>query len=192
MKYSVNHHWKFYSYKSAFIVGLSQCIMATIVEFSTCLILIFQSNDIFLVLANYIIVIVISEFDENFYAINSDARNKRKIYDEKYEDLRKIEVSTSWSADHRVEGNRLAPENILSPEEANQRPEYNYISFSSRSCGNKCLYIIFRIFKFGENSIWYYFWPFLFRYSWYFLFIYENEHLEKGGEAKAEGGGHLI
>ena len=122
MKYSLNHQWKFRSFRQAFFVGLCQAMMAIVVETATCLVLLFQSHSLFHVLANYIIVIVISEFDENFYSINSDARNKRKITDEKYEELRKIEVTTSWSADHKVEGNRLELEDILSPNEVSLRP----------------------------------------------------------------------
>jgi hypothetical protein len=81
--------------------------MAIIVECATFLVLVFASPDVFKVLENYIIVLVIADFDENFYSINSDARNKRKITDEKFEEMRKIEVTTSWSSDSKVEGNRL-------------------------------------------------------------------------------------
>jgi len=134
MKFAVNHPWKFRSYKIAFFVGFAQLGMGMVVESATCLVLLFASDSIFDVLANYIIVLVIADFGGNFYKINSDERNKKKLTDERYADLTRTEVSTSHSANHRLDENRLASENILPKEKAGLRPEYIYMAFLSRDC----------------------------------------------------------
>ena len=190
MKYSLNHPWKFRDFKAAFIVGFLQAVMAIIVECATYLVLVFASPTVFKVLENYIIVLVIADFDENFYSINSDVRNKQKITEERYEKIRKVEVTTSWSADHKVDGNRLENEQILSREEAGKRPEYIYMSFSSRSCSNKVLYSLYRFVMLFYNSIFYYFSPFIFRYFTYFYFIYKNSHLTPEERHAAPESGH--
>ena len=113
MKFAVNHPWKFRSYKIAFLVGFAQLAMGVVVESATCLVLLFASESIFDVLANYIIVLVIADFGGNFYQINSDERNKKKLTDERFDDLTRTEVTTSHSARAKLDGNRLASENIL-------------------------------------------------------------------------------
>lgn len=62
MKYAVNHPWKFRSVNLAFFTGFIQIVMGVMVELATCLILIFASETIFDILANYVIVLVIADF----------------------------------------------------------------------------------------------------------------------------------
>lgn len=116
MKFAVNHRWKFRSYELAFSVGLMQVLMVFMVEVVTCLILIFASETLFDVIANYIIVLVIADFSDNFYSINTDERHKKMITDETFSKFFTIEVTTSKSAIDQIQGNRLAPEDILHPE----------------------------------------------------------------------------
>ena len=71
MKYALNHPWKFVSYKKAYLAGLVQVIIVISVELSTFYILIFQSDHIFDILANYVIVLVIADFGSNFADIET-------------------------------------------------------------------------------------------------------------------------
>lgn len=105
MKFAVNHPWKFRRYELAFTVGLMQVLMVIMVEATTCLILIFASERLFDVLANYIIVLVIADFSANFYSINTDERHKKMISDQTLSDFFTIEVTTSKSANQQISGN---------------------------------------------------------------------------------------
>ena len=62
MKYALNHPWKFTSYKTAFFAGLIQVLVIVAVESATFYILVFASDAVFDVLANYAIVLVIADF----------------------------------------------------------------------------------------------------------------------------------
>jgi len=65
------------------------------------------------------------------------------------------------------------------------------MSFASRSCANKSLYMVFRFVMLFYNSIFYYFSPFIFRYFTYFYFIYKNRHLDPAERHEAPTtGGH--
>ena len=67
MKFAVNHPWKFYSYKMAFLVGLMQVTVTVIVELSIFYIELFGIEDMFSLMENYFIIIVIVDFSSNFY-----------------------------------------------------------------------------------------------------------------------------
>lgn len=84
MKFAINHHWKFTRYYMAFLAGLLQCFIAIYVEACVCFILVFGSPEIFDIIANYVIVLVIVEFQNNFYEIEPVDINKELIENEKY------------------------------------------------------------------------------------------------------------
>ena len=71
MKFAMNQHWKFSDWKLAFLVGFMQWSMVFIVEVATCIVLIFKSDNVFDILANYVIVLVIADFGENFFSVNA-------------------------------------------------------------------------------------------------------------------------
>jgi len=161
MKFALNHPWKFYSYRKAVLAGFLNIVVTVTVEVTIFYILFFGSEAIFDVLANYAIVLVIVDFDSNFYSIEGAHRLKSLANDEKYEDIWKVEVTTSSAAKDEVAGNRLAVEKILPANEAHKRPDYIYMSFWWRSFDNKILYLGYRLLILVNNSVWYYFAPIL-------------------------------
>lgn len=98
MKFALNHPWKFYSYRKAVMAGFLNIVVTVTVEVTIFYILFFGSEAIFDVLANYAIVLVIVDFDSNFYSIEGAHRLKSLANDEKYERIWKVEVTTSSAA----------------------------------------------------------------------------------------------
>lgn len=73
-------------------------------------------------------------------------------------------------------------------EHAKQRPKYIYLAFGDRSCGNKMLYSMYKMFMIFNNTVWYYFSPFAFRFVIYFFLFKKNVEVSKdraSGEAAA-------
>ena len=117
MKYALNHPWKFVSYARAFFAGFIQVAVVIIVELTTFYILVFASDHVFDILANYAIVLVIADFSKNFASIEGGGRVK-KLMEEKFEKIFTWEVTTSSSAIDKIKANELKPEDILSQSEA--------------------------------------------------------------------------
>lgn len=62
------------------------------------------------------------------------------------------------------------------------------MGFSERSLGNKLLYLVYKFFVIFNNTIWYYFSPFAFRFVIYFFLFNKNVEVAEegvGGEAPA-------
>lgn len=102
MKYALNHPWKFVSYKMAFFSGFLHTSATIIVECSTFYILMFASYDIFDILANYAIVLVIADFGKNFSSIERGDRVKAIMNEEKFESILNWEVTSSSSAADKI------------------------------------------------------------------------------------------
>ena len=98
MKYALNHPWKFTSWKKAFLAGLIQFVVVVTVEVSTFYILVFASDSIFDILANYAIVLVIADFGKNFASIEQADRVKKIMDNEQYASILRWETTTSSSA----------------------------------------------------------------------------------------------
>ena len=113
MKYALNHPWKFVDYKQAFLAGWMQAVIAVTIECSTFFILLFMSENMFKVLANYAIVLLIIDIGSNFYINELDLKDKSLITDAKYKELLKWEITTSASAKCEVKENLLKRESIL-------------------------------------------------------------------------------
>lgn len=159
MKYALNHPWKFNRHNLAILTGLMGITVAVIIELTTFYILAYQSDSAFDILANYAIVLVIVDFDSNFYSFEGSQRLKALITDEKYKEIWKIEVTTSYLASDEIEGNKLEYEKILPASQAEQRPEFIRVDWLSRTWDNKMLYLVFRLLTIINNSFWYYFAP---------------------------------
>ena len=141
------------------------------------------------VLANYAIVIVIVDFGGYFYLLINDRKNKTLITNEKYDKLFTWEVTTSQAANFEIEGNELCKEDILPAELADQRPKHVYVGWMNRECGPRMLYIVYRLLAFVNNSMWYYFAPFVFKYFAYVYMLHKNrEFAEEEFEKEQEGG----
>ena len=68
MKYALNHPWKFRNYRIAFLTGLFQLSISVIIEVSNVYVLLANSDTQVDVIANFIIMLVVAEFDNFFYA----------------------------------------------------------------------------------------------------------------------------
>ena len=189
MKYALNHPWKFTSWEKAFFAGFVQFCVIVAVECATFYILIFASDTIFDILANYAIVLVIADFGKNFASIESAERVKKLLGEERYEKILKWETTTSISAADQIPENELRNENILNAKDAKERPRYIYIGFMSRTCSNRILYILYRLLTMFNNSFWYYFAPFLFTQGSFLYLISQKDAIREAAEEAAAGGG---
>ena len=87
--------------------------ISILIEIATFFVLLFDTDEIFDVLGNYAIVLIIADFGSNFYALELDKKNKEIITSEKFEELLIWEVTTSTSAQNEDPANVLEPEDIL-------------------------------------------------------------------------------
>ena len=87
--------------------------ISILIEIATFFVLLFDTDEIFDVLGNYAIVLIIADFGSNFYALELDKKNKEIITGEKFEELLIWEVTTSTSAQNDDPANVLEPEDIL-------------------------------------------------------------------------------
>jgi len=76
MKYALNHHWKFDSWRYAFFIGFCQMLMILSVE-SVNMYMLLTNDKIVDTLMNFLALIVISEFDDKlFETIKNDPLSK--------------------------------------------------------------------------------------------------------------------
>ncbi len=120
-------------------------------------------------------MLVIVDFDSNFYPFEGSQRLKSLITDEKYKSIWKIEVTTSYLASDEIHENKLEEENILPQNLAHQRPEYIRVGWLSRTWDNKMLYLLYRWFSIINNSVWYYFAPIICFQIWQLHIAMINE-----------------
>ena len=78
MKYASNHPWKFESWFSAYMIGLSQLIVLVGIEFVN-LVLRLADETLVQVAMNFVDLIIISEFGEYYWAIVSGERLAKLI-----------------------------------------------------------------------------------------------------------------
>ena len=175
MKYALNHPWKFRSFHLAFLTGLLQFTICVIIEASNVYVLLAKSGTQFDTVANFVIMLVVAEFDNFFYRMRSADDCTRMLTGET--DIFKWETSTSADAAAKTEKNKLAPESVLRTEDMHERPEYIRYSLSQRSCANKVYYALFRAINLFYNSVYYYWFPWM---ASSFLALYlltENENI---------------
>lgn len=100
MKFALNHHYRFDSYKIVFISGLMQASMIFIVEIVN-FIVILNSFSIKSIVADFMALVVISEFDDAFYSALGEDQNKTIIENaNEHEALFMIKRTTSDKAAH--------------------------------------------------------------------------------------------
>ena len=73
MKFALNHPWKFEKCYLAFLSGLAQTLVTLLIE-GTCFTLIMANNTPQKVIASFIILIIITQFDEFLYQSFADQR----------------------------------------------------------------------------------------------------------------------
>ena len=77
MKYAVNHPWKFRNVNLAFSAGILQLLISLIIEVSNIYIVLANGQSQFDIISNFIIMLVLADFDNYFYAVrNFDSVNQ--------------------------------------------------------------------------------------------------------------------
>ena len=95
MKFALNHAWRFDNANMAAAAGLSQVLVILSIEILIYLIVVL-SHDIVDVVTTFLVLFVISKFDEVFFSELSEGEITRKlIKDAKFSPLRKICQTTS-------------------------------------------------------------------------------------------------
>ena len=113
MKYCVNHPWKFRNVTLAFFCGFLQGSISVIIELSNIFIVLANGESQFDIISDFIIMLVIADFDNYFYATRNSDRINRLIIDERYESVFKWEITSSYDGQAKVPENSLACETIL-------------------------------------------------------------------------------
>ena len=98
MKFSVNHQWKFRNLGMAFFAGFLQMSIACIIEISNIYIVLVNGETQFDIIANFIIMLVIADFDNYFYAVRNPDSINLLISDEYYSGILTWETTTSYDA----------------------------------------------------------------------------------------------
>lgn len=66
MKYSMNHHWKFKNWFSAYMVGFCQMTVVVSVELVN-LIVLLTNGTVMDTIMNFLALVIISDFDDYFF-----------------------------------------------------------------------------------------------------------------------------
>jgi len=175
MKYAANHPWKFRNVPLAFFSGFLQIVISCIVETSNIYIMLANGSTQFDIIANFIIMLIVADFDNYFYAVRSRDKISEYIVRDEYANLFVWETTTSRDAHARIPENELAKENILSLKEMHLRPKYIAITWRDRSCSNRILFFIYRTLQVGYTSFYYYFMPFVATFSVWLLLLEANQ-----------------
>ena len=173
MKYVVNHPWKFRSYHLAFITGFLQFTICIIIEVSNVWVLMGNSDNHFDIVANFVVILVVAQFDDYFYKMRAKDEITNMVENSKT--AFRWETTTSFDAIAKIKENELEPENVLLTKEKNLRPKYIRISFSQRTCMNKLYYLMFRSIQLIYTSFYYYFFPWVASFLLNFILLSENK-----------------
>ena len=170
MKFAVNHWWKFNNYRVAFYAGLLQTTTIMYVEIVNITVILIQHSIIEIVM-NFMAIVVISQFGNFFYLAFTEREWKEVITEKKYEKLLIIQTTTSYVARYKIDGNKIKPqkcerewieeETDFPNEGAEAKPRLpTYIRiefFGDRTCCNKLLYLLYKIFRLFYVVFWFYF-----------------------------------
>ena len=84
-----------------------QFSISIFVEVTNYIIIFYSSTSVIDVVADFLVVLVISEFDDYLYSVSGSKVFKKLITEEKYKDLFRIETTTSPSASLKMEEHRI-------------------------------------------------------------------------------------
>ena len=124
MKYSINHSWKFRSYTLAFMTGFLQMSISCVIELSNLYVMINESSTQFNIIANFIVMLVVADFDTYFYAARKSDVISSLLQDKRYSSIFAWETTTSYDACAKIPENKLKKEVALMTFEQHLRPEY--------------------------------------------------------------------
>ena len=129
MKYAVNQEWRFQYYKTAFLIGFLQASISIFVEICNLGIIFVNSSEVIDVIADFLVILVISEFDDYFYTISGQQIYKDMITEDKYAELLKIETTSSKSARARIPEHKIMEVELKDDQffRNKKRPEYIFI-----------------------------------------------------------------
>ena len=106
-------------------------------------------------------MLVIADFDNYFYAVRNPDSINLIISDEYYSGILTWETTTSYDSQAQVPENELQNEMVLMMSEMCMRPKYIHLKFGDRTCKNKTLFIIYKVFQTLYTAFYYYFMPFI-------------------------------
>ena len=120
MRYSLNHSWKFQSWCTAYMIGLSQFTMILSVEIVN-LVVLLTSPSVMDTVMNFLALVIIADFDDYMFAVVSDGPIEKLITDGEFDfsyiegktnmrtlkDITRVETTSSFLARFKVEGNKL-------------------------------------------------------------------------------------
>ena len=191
MKYCVNHWWKFKFHRVAFLTGLLQVIAMVAITLVNYLVITISTNVIDIA-KDFTALMIIADFDDIFGEAGVKGSKATDIVGGDYEDLFIVETTTShnasklanrkmdddpvykhmkWVADKTRKKDTKYPDFTKYPR---RRPEQIRISWEDRHWENKCMYMVYRIWRLFHVSCWFYFFPFtvlIFTYSWPLLML---------------------
>ena len=156
-----------------------------IVEVSNIYITLANSASQFDIIADFIIMLVIADFDNYFYAVRNTDALTAMITDDRYANLFVWETTTSSDAKAKIPENELKPENILLKVEADQRPKYIHLKIGDRKFVNCVYYIVYRVLNLIYTSFYYYFMPFAATFFVMNLLLSTNKKLAEQEAAEA-------
>ena len=181
MKYSVNHPWKFRSVSTAFFTGFMQLSISFIIEIANVYILLANGLSQFDIVSNFIIMLIIAEFDNYFHSVRDNADDiKSMITDSTYDKIFVWETTTSRDACAKIPENELKPEMTLLACEKDLRPKYILLEFGERKNFHKFLFVIYKFCQIFYTSIFYYFIPFLAQFGVFILLL--NVNMDEAGK----------
>ena len=108
MKFALNHSYKFRSWKWAFVIGSTQCLMVVCVEIVNVYILCTAMN-VMEIIMDFLALVVISEFDNFFVETLKTDPVFHMLVDnsDTLKEALKISVTTSDLASANVQGNMM-------------------------------------------------------------------------------------
>ena len=120
---------------------------------------------------NFTALVIISEFDDFFFSAYKDSDLKDVILNkaDAYSEILMIRRTSSRDAKLKLNQNLMAVDKCEKNSEFIKNegsssvaiPQYIYVDFwRDRTCANKLLYMVYRIFKCVYTSFWYYFMPY--------------------------------
>ena len=191
MKYTVNHWWKFKYHRVAFLTGFLQMLAMVCITLVNYLVITI-SNNVIDIAKDFTALMIIADFDDIFGEAGVKGSKASDIVGGDYEDLFKVETTTSHKAaglrNRQMEDDEVYNKMVKDADKTRKkgvrypdftcyprkRPKNIYIKWEDRHWENKCLYMIYRIWRLFHVSCWFYFFPFtilIFTYCWPLLML---------------------
>ena len=150
------------------------------------------SNNVIDIAKDFTALMIIADFDDIFGEAGVKGSKASDIVGGDYEDLFKVETTTSHKAaglrNRQMEDDEVYNKMVKDADKTRKkgtrypdftcyprkRPKNIYIKWEERHWENKCLYMIYRIWRLFHVSCWFYFFPFtilIFTYCWPLLML---------------------